>query len=186
MKYLIGILGLIFFSFSVQLKTLAQIYYPSASFFNPTASLFRGANKDVLRWLELYGASSFASLVRDNNLESELNNQEQIITIIAPTDEAFNSLSTEDTDRLSQSEEVNKLLQYHLIPGFISEEDIINQKITSSDGNTISITGTILEDQSEAIFLNNSTRIRKIEKLNENLIVVLTDGVLSPQNHDCP
>ncbi len=186
MKSLISILGLIFFSFSVQLKTLAQVYYPSASFFNPTASLFRGANKDILQWLELYGASAFASLIKDNNLESQLYNQEQTITIIAPMDAAFNNLSPKDTDRLSTSEEVAKLWEYHLIPGVISQEDIINQKTTSSDGNTISITGTILEDQSEAIFLNNSARIHKIEKLNGNLIVVLTDGVLSPQNHDCP
>ena len=181
MKSLITVLGLILFSVSVQLKALAQIYYPSASFFNPTASLFRGSNKNVTKWLELHGASFFASLIIDNNLESELNNQEQTITVIAPTDEAFNSLSPEDTDKLSQSEEVAKLFKYHLIPGVISEEDIINQKITTSDGNTISLTGMILEDQSEAILLNDSSKVQKIEKINQNLIVVLTDGVLSPQ-----
>ncbi len=185
MKFLISTLGLIFFILSVQLKAFAQIYYPSASFFNPTASLFRGSNKNVTKWLELHGASVFASLITDNNLESELNNKEQTITVIAPIDEAFNNLSTEDADRLSNSEEVNKLFKYHLIPGIISEEDIINQQITTSDGNTISITGKILEDQSQVILLNDSSRIQKIEKINENLIVVLTDGVLIPQNQNC-
>ncbi len=181
MKSLFTVLGLILFSLSVHLKALAQIYYPSASFFNPTASLFRGSNKNITKWLKLHGASFFASLITENNLESELHNQEQTITIIAPTDEAFNNLSPEDADKLSQSEEANKLFKYHLIPGIISEEDIINQKITTSDGNTISITGLILEDQSEAILLNDSSKVQKIEKINENLIVVLTDGVLSPQ-----
>ena len=181
MKSLITVLGLILFSVSVQLKALAQIYYPSASFFNPTASLFRGSNKNIIKWLELHGASFFASLITDNNLESELNNGEQTITVIVPTDEAFKRLTPGDADKLSKSEEVNKLFKYHLIPGVISEEDITNQKITTSDGNTISITGMILEDQSEAILLNDSSKVQKIEKINENLIVVLTDGVLSPQ-----
>ena len=182
MKSLITVLGLILFTFSIQLKTLAQIFYPSASFFNPTASLFRGSNQDIIKWLKVHDATIFASLIADGNLESELNTEEKTITIIAPIDEAFNKLSTENQERLSDSAEINKLVKYHLIPGIVSEDDIRNQQITTSEGDTIKITGIVLEDESTAILLNDNSMIQKIEKINENLIVILIDEVLIAPN----
>ncbi|ELS02575.1 secreted/surface protein with fasciclin-like repeats [Xenococcus sp. PCC 7305] len=188
MKNLIKVLGLAFAISHIQLNASAQIYYPSnqiyypsASFFNPSASLFRGANKDIKRWLEVHDATFFASLLENSDLESELKNEDLNTTLIVPVDDAFNNLSAEDKEKLSNPEEINKLIKYYSIPGTISEDDIKNQKITTSDGNTISITGVVLEDQTEAILLNNST-VQKIEKVSENLIVVLVDKVLIPEN----
>ena len=181
MKSLINVLGLIIAVFSIQLKTLAQIYYPSATFFNPTASLFRGSNQNITKWLEVHDASFFASLITNSIVESELNNKEKTITLIAPTDEAFNNLLSEDKDKLSNIEEANKLIKYHLIPGIISEEEIKNQRITTLDGNSITIQGMILEDSSEKIVLNNNSKIQKIEKISDNLIIVLIDQVLIPE-----
>ena len=182
MKSLINVLGLIIAVFSIQLKTLAQIYYPSATFFNPTASLFRGSNENVKKWLEVHDASFFASLIANSIVESELNNKEKTITLIAPIDEAFHNLLPEEKDKLSEIEEANKLIKYHLIPGIISEDAIKNQKIATLDGNSITIQGMILEDGSEKIVLNNNSKIQKIEKISNNLIVVLIDQVLIPEN----
>lgn len=183
MKSLINVLGLIIAVFSIQLKTLAQIYYPSATFFNPTASLFRGSNENIKKWLEVHDAGFFASLIANSMVESELlNNKEKTITLIAPIDEAFHNLLPEEKDKLSEIEEANKLIKYHLIPGIISEDEIKNQRITTLDGKSITIQGMILEDGSEKIVLNNNSKIQKIEKISSNLIVVLIDQVLVPEN----
>lgn len=183
MKYLISILGLIFINLFVNYKASAQYFYPPASLFNPTANIFRGGAKlDLKKWLEVHRASYFASLIAENNLESELNNKKKTITILAPTDEAFDKLSTENKAMLSDSGKLNKLIKYHLIPGIISEDNIKNQKITTLEGNSIKLSGTVKEDKSETIVFNNKSVVQKIEKVNDNLIVVLIDEVLIPSN----
>ena len=65
--------------------------------------------------------------------------KQENLTLIAPSDEAFNALSQELFDKYSQPENRLKVLQYHLIPGEVTEEDLKRGEVTTLAGETLAI-----------------------------------------------
>lgn len=100
--------------------------------------------------------------------------QHDKITLLAPSNDAFDALPEDVIDKLSQPENLEKVLQYHLIPEEVTEEDIKKGEITTLAGNAIAIsnrTGTVTLNDSNAIFPST---------LANNGVIIEIDRVLLP------
>ena len=121
MKTLVKTLSVALFSSLISSPAFAQFVYPSASFFYPPASLNRGGfSPNPIQVLENNEAQVFGFLLSTSNFEPELGTKENPVTILAPTNEAFAELSTEVRDKLADPVQMQKFLQYHLVPGQVS------------------------------------------------------------------
>ena len=158
---------------------LAQFIYPPASFFSPNPSLFRGVNPTSIEWLERNDAQVFGFLLSTGNFDDQLKNNENPLTILAPTDEAFAELPTEIRNKLSDPLQMQKLLKYHLIPKIVSETDIKQGNVTTLAGSPLKIRGKMLSDRSTEIQLNDAIASESVG-VDKNTIVIMLDRVLLP------
>jgi uncharacterized surface protein with fasciclin (FAS1) repeats len=179
MKPLINLLGISLIISSIGSGVLAQFVYPSSSFFYPPANLSRGVNPTSIQWLESNEAKVFGFLLSTGNIESELISEENPLTILAPTDEAFAQLPTEIREKLSDPLQMQKLLQYHLIPNIVSEVEIEQGKVTTLEGNLLTIQGKMLPDRTTEIKLNDAVALESTRLSNDTVVIVL-DRVLLP------
>ena len=180
-KALINTLGLAWISLLVTSNAQAQFFYPDASFFNPSANLYRGSKTTPLQWLETHEAQVFGFLISTNNLKSALTTNNNPLTIIAPTDKAFAKLPTAIRERLSEPGQMEKLLKYHLIPRIISDDELKQGKIKTLEGSSVQISGRLLSNQNTEIKFNEAVAERAIG-FNDNLIVIVVEQVLLPPN----
>lgn len=181
MKTIINTLVLALISLVVSSNVLAQLFYPSASFFSPAANTFRGSQTDPLQWLETHDAQVFGFLISVNDLKSELTENNNPITLLAPTDRAFAKLPTDVRERLSEPGQMARLLKYHLIPQIITDEEIKQGKVTTLEGSSVQISGQVVSNQNREIKLNEATAEKSIG-LDNNLVVIVIDQVLLPSN----
>ena len=65
--------------------------------------------------------------------------EEQFITLLAFTDQAFDTLPDNIYDKFSQTENRKKVLRYHLIARKVTQEDLDRGKIVTVEGNEIQI-----------------------------------------------
>lgn len=179
MKNFINLLGLAVISSVISSNVLAEFYYPAASFFNPTANLYRGSITEPLEWLEAHDAQVFGFLLSTKNLKSELTLGNNPITIVAPTDKAFAQLPADIRDRLSEPGKMEKLLKYHLIPQIISDSEIKQETIGTLEGSSLQISGQVLSNQNTEIKLNEAGAEKSVG-FGDNFIVIVVDQVLVP------
>ena len=181
MKSLISTLSLITLNLIISPNVLAEFYYPASSFFNPTANLYRGGKQDLVEWLTANDFQVFGFLLSVNNLNSELDNDKNTITVFAPTDDAFATLPTEIRNQLSNPEKLQKFLKYHLVTHAIGDRDIKQGQVITLAGSPLTIESQTLSNQNIKIKLNDITANKSI-KLNNNLIIIEIDEVLLPPN----
>ncbi|XP_020570975.1 fasciclin-like arabinogalactan protein 9 [Phalaenopsis equestris] len=81
-------------------------------------------------------------------IQSQLNNSYNGLTLFAPTDDAFSSLKAGTLNGLDNQEQVSLVL-YHVLPRFyspsmlVSSSDLVNTQASGSDGvYTLNVTGT--------------------------------------------
>ncbi len=165
----------------VSSNALAELFYPSASFFSPAANTYRGSNTDPLQWLETHDAQVFGFLISISDLKFELTANKNPVTVLAPTDKAFAKLPISVREKLSDPEEMKSLLEYHLIPQIITDNQIKQGKVQTLEGSSLQIEGQVLSNQNREIKLNESTAQKSIG-FNDNLIVIVIDQVLLPPN----
>ena len=181
-KFPIKIMGLALTGFLVaSYPVKAQFFYPPASMFSPTANTFRGLNLDPMEWLQDNDAGMLAFLLAINNLDGRLIDSKEPLTIFVPTNEAFRRLSREELKKLAKQDNIQKLLKYHMLEGVITEENIQNQQITTSEGSPIEIRGRQRSNKTTEIRLNNA-KVDNIISLNNQLVFVVVDRVLLPQD----
>lgn len=93
--------------------------------------------------------TTFLSVVKAVGLDVDLTGA-QPITVLAPTDEAFNKLPGEVLDALLADKELlGRILRHHLVDGSIYAEDLTDGTITARDGTTILVatSGNVVFDQ---------------------------------------
>ncbi|XP_050229206.1 fasciclin-like arabinogalactan protein 12 [Mercurialis annua] len=116
----------------------------------------------------------------DSNLNSQLDNTNNGLTIFAPSDTAFSSLKKRTLTSLTRQEKV-ELAQFHIVPTFISDtqfDTVTNplkthagsgtrfQLNVTTSGNLVSIaTGLTNTTVSETVYLDHHLAIYKVDKV---------------------
>jgi len=93
--------------------------------------------------------TTFLSVVKAVGLDVDLSGT-QPITVLAPTDEAFNKLPGEVLDALLADKELlARILRHHMVDGSIYAEDLTDGTVTARDGTTILVatSGNVVFDQ---------------------------------------
>ncbi len=170
-------------TFTITNSAMAQFlyYYPSASFFSPFAHGFQSADDavDLATILEDEKFATFNSSLEEAGLLKTIE-QEDLLTVLAPTEEAFAALSPELKQKLSDSETMKQVLQYHLILGSIGEEEIQRREVaTLLEQNSVKITGVPTEKDKMTVKLNQATASKPLGAVNG--VIIPIDEVLIPQ-----
>ncbi len=181
LKKLAGVVGVAGVSALLGFPALAQ-YYPPASFFQPAAYTFQSEDEiDLVETLaSLNQFQTLTSKLKEAGLTETLK-QEKTFTIFAPRNEAFEALPPATREKLSQRENLEKVLKYHLIAGAITEDDIKRGEITTIEGSSIQITGIPVGNEI-APQLNEAIASDTIKASNG--YVVLINQVLVPPDFE--
>ena len=155
---------------------LSQSYYPPMIFFQPLAYPNypqRTEDNDLVAVLE--SNPKYENLLKELEtaaLTEELKQGQ--FTLLAFSDEAFNALSDETFGKFRQSENRLKILQYHLIPGKVTEEDIKQGEVTTLSGEAIAISS-----DKDSLTLNDARTLFP-STVATNGIIIEIDKVLLP------
>lgn len=157
-------------SWIIATPVLAQgFYFPDASFFSPFASYYESEENPALSEL-LQQYPDFNSRLQKAKLLKSLESQ-KYLTVLVPSEKAFAALSPEIKDKLAKPENMEKLLQYHMVVGQISQQDIQRRSVASVLAkNSIEITGVPVGNKI-GVKLNEATASDPI---------AATDGVVIP------
>jgi uncharacterized surface protein with fasciclin (FAS1) repeats len=159
------------------LPLLAQLY-PPYYLFQPYAKPnypYRDNKENLVNTIEKQNnLQNLADAIEQAGLTDTLK-QEQFFTVLAPTDDAFNALPEETLDKLYEPENLKQVLQYHLIPGEMSQKQIESgAPLPTVQGNTI----TISNDNGN-FKLNDATPKHPSTKATNGVIIEI-DRVLLP------
>jgi len=190
-KKLTGLLLTISASALIGLPVLAQNYY-SAAIFNPRRnSTSRSVDGTIAGELDAaikyyQNFQTFAEAVNQAGLMEKFRssnsrdaNQVQY-TVFVPTDEAFAALPEATRKELfkpENKEKLLKLLNYHIVPGTVSNEEVAEGIVETVSGDRIKIN---LDTTEEKITLNESSTIESSQRA-KNGVIILVDEVLMPQ-----
>lgn len=170
---LFGVLGI---NALIAFPLVAQSYYPPMVFFQPLAyPNYPQRNENSNLADSLANGDNFQNLVAEveaAGLTEELKQQQ--LTVLAPSDEAFNTLSDEVFDKFSEPANRLKVLQYHLIPGEVTKEDIKQGKVKTLAGEAISIS------QDEGNLTLNDAQTTFPSTVATNGVIIEIDRVLLP------
>lgn len=190
-KKLTGLLAAIGASTLISLPVVAQNYY-SAGIFNPRtnrtsrsvdgtiAGEFDKAIKYYQDFQNFAEAIQQAGLMEQFKTQSGKNNEVQY-TVFVPTDEAFAALPEATKKELFKPENKDKLvelLNYHIVSGVVSDQDVAAGKVKTVSEQTIEINLDTTEDK---ITLNESSVIKSSQRAT-NGVIVLIDQVLIPSD----
>lgn len=163
----------------IGVPAIAQFYFPAASYFSPWASPYQSEdNPNVAELLAMNDDfKTLTSLLARADLTETLE-QEQV-TIFAPTDEAFESLPIATQKKLSEPENLTKILKYHVVEGQITDADIKSQEVATLLGTPVKMVGLPVGENFK-IKLNDATASEPLPASNG--VVVPIDKVLLPPN----
>lgn len=169
-------IGMGFFWFYNPIKAQEFYHFP-ASFFNPVASFYQSEeNPDVMGMLTMNeDFEIIAFLLRENATAKSLEQNE--VTFLAPTDKAFQALPSDVRAKLSQPENLSKLIKYHTIGQAIQDEDIKRRQVDTLLGNSITITGFPVGNK-YGVKLNDAIATDPLPASNG--VIVPIDRVLIP------
>jgi uncharacterized surface protein with fasciclin (FAS1) repeats len=177
-------------SLPIGLPVLAQSYY-SASIFSPSStSTSRSVDGTIAGELDAaikyyLDFQTFAEAVQEAGLAESLrakdsNDPDKILfTVFVPTDEAFEALPEDIRQKLFQPENRDKLmmvLNYHLVEGMVSDEDVATGAIETVAGSPVKIELDVAGDK---IALNEAATILSSQRA-KNGVLVSIDRVLLP------
>jgi uncharacterized surface protein with fasciclin (FAS1) repeats len=170
-----GIAGV---SFLLSIPVLAS-YYPRYALFQPYAYSnypYRDSKTTIADTLEK--EPKYANLVEELKIAGlyEQLKQPGTFTLFAPTNNAFDALSSEIFDRLRQPENQMKVLKYHLVAGEIAAKDVDRGSIVTVEGKTVQIN----IDAQNTVKLNNDTNAMHPSTKASNGVIIEVDKVLLP------
>ena len=187
LKNLSSLMAIAGISTLVSLPVLAQYYYPPSSFFQPTASNFQSedpcfealdVNQNIVYNLQVGCFDTLVANLEKAGLPKTLE-QQKTFTILAPSNEAFQKLPEDIREQLSKPENLEKVLKYHLVAGVIGNNEIKRGEITTVEGNTVKITGFLIDPNTVGTKLNEATANYTI-KANNGYIVAIDKVLLPP------
>ncbi|NES83817.1 MAG: fasciclin domain-containing protein [Moorea sp. SIO2B7] len=178
-KKLVGFVGVAGISALIGFPVLARpYYYPNPSFFQPTANYYQSEDNltDMLFGLEEF--ETFTSYLEKTDL-AEIVGEKEFVTIFAPTNEAFEALPARIRKKLSEPENLKKVLKYHLVIGQINENDIKQRRAvpTMLERTSVEIAGI---PNSNGAMLNNAAVTEKPITANNGVILTLDQVLLPP------
>jgi uncharacterized surface protein with fasciclin (FAS1) repeats len=163
---------------SLALAQGRPFFFPSASFFSPQAGVLEsGGGADILTILKETGQNQqFYSQLQSSEVSKEVGGK--YVTVLAPTDKAFDSLPADVRAKLKEPAKLEQLLKYHFIAGEITEDDIKRQAVpTLLEQTSVSIIGIPVGDR-VGVKLNDATATQPL-KADDGVIVTI-DRVLIP------
>ncbi len=190
-KKLTSLLLTIAASALISLPVLAQNYY-SAAIFNPRrnstsrsvdgtiAGEFDAAIKYYQNFQTFAEAVNQAGLMEQFRSSNSSDGNKVQYTVFVPTDEAFAALPEATRKELfkpENKEKLLKLLNYHIVPGSVSNEEVAQGLVETVSGDKIKINLHSTEDK---ITLNESSAIESSQRA-KNGVIILVDEVLMPQ-----
>jgi uncharacterized surface protein with fasciclin (FAS1) repeats len=178
LKNFLGVVSLTGVTFLIGTPVLAQFFYPSSSFFQPAAFYLQSEDSSTLsELLAANNSTTFASLLTKAKLIDVLE-KEKPLTVFAPSNAAFSALSPAIEKKLSEPENLEKVLKYHLVSGVITEKEIKNRQVsTKLEGTSVKIAG-IPKGNKVGIKINEATASEPVA--DNKLVVVPLDRVLLP------
>ena len=127
--------------------------------------------------------STFVSLAETAGMEAALNNAGTDFTVFIPTNEAFEKLSKEEYDRLTDpanKTELIKVLQAHVLPENVTTSQFQNnQRIQTTDGKTINIAVTGSGAANSLVTIGGANVVKSDVKVS-NGTVHIVDAVIMP------
>ncbi len=177
-------------SLPIGLPVWAQSYY-SASIFSPSSTstsrsvdgTIAGELDAAIKYYSEY--QTFAEVVKEAGLAESLrakdsNDPDKVLfTVFVPTDEAFEALPTDIRQKLFEPENRDKLmmvLNYHLVEGMVSDEDVAAGAIETVAGSPVNIE---LDATGDKIALNEDVSVLSSQRA-KNGVMVSIDRVLLP------
>lgn len=162
----------------IGVPAIAQFYFPSASIFSPWANPYQSEdNPNVADLLAMNDDfETVTSLLAKADLTETLAG-EQVVTIFAPTDEAFDSLPAATRKQLSQPGNLTKILKYHVVEGQITDKDIKSQQVATLLGTPVKMVFLPSGDKFTTK-LNDATASEPLGASNG--VVIPIDKVLLP------
>lgn len=155
-------------------------YYPSSSRFQPFGNYFQSHeddpcfditdNLDIIDNLKSNICFETLAVYLEQAGLSDILKQNRTFTLFAPTDEAFKALPPDIRKKLEDRETLKKVLQYHVVAGFITETDIQQRKIVTLEGSAVEISGIPIGDNIGV----------KLNEANANDPVAAKNGVVIP------
>lgn len=172
-------------SLLVSIPAIAQYRYAS-SIFNPSGSrTSRSADGTIggeldaaIKYYQPY--QTFAEAAQTAGLIETFRDTNQTFTVFVPTDEAFAALPDTLKETLFQPENQDKLLQllnYHVVPGEVTVEEIEQGNLKTREGNSLKIE---LNDTEDQLTLNDQSVIQSSQG-TRNGVIVFVDRVLLPE-----
>ncbi|NES04126.1 MAG: fasciclin domain-containing protein [Okeania sp. SIO2F4] len=189
MKKLTGLLLTIAASALISLPVLAQNYYSSA-IFNPRRNstsrsvdgTIAGEFDAAIKYYQNF--QTFADAVNQAGLMEQFRSSNSRgaveYTVFVPTDAAFAALPEATRKELfkpKNKEKLLKLLNYHIVPGAVSNEEVAEGMVETVSGDRITINLDAIEDK---ITLNESSTIESSQRA-KNGVIILVDEVLIPE-----
>jgi uncharacterized surface protein with fasciclin (FAS1) repeats len=175
-KKLIYIISATGISIIIGLPVLSQSYYPPMVFFQPLAYPNypqRSEKGNLVNSLENNtNLKNLVTEVKAAGLTKKL--QQEQFTVLAPSDNAFNALPDEVFDKFSEPENRLKVLQYHLIPGKVTPDELNKGKITTLAGDAIAV-----KSANNTLKLNNAQATFP-PTVAKNGVIIEIDQVLFP------
>ena len=168
-------------AFSSAALAQSSFFFPSASFFSPSAAFLEQGGEEIPSVTEMLGDmpqhQTFYTQLEISELLDTL--PQDSLTILAPTNEAFAALSPTVRAKLSQPENLSKLLEYHIVVGIIDEQDIKRQAVaTLLEKSSVQITGIPLAENKVGVKINQSIASDAI--LASNGVIIPINEVLIP------
>ena len=168
-------LGVVGISTLIGFPIVAQVY-PPLYLFQPLASNnypYRDGNSNLVDTIEEEtNFANLASELKEAGLTETLSSEQY--TIFAPTDDAFDALPDDVFDKFSQPENRLKVLQYHLVSGLVSEDDLAAGEIQTSTGSKISVSSE------NGFVMLNDAKAKHPSITATNGVIIEIDRVLLP------
>lgn len=176
-KKITSSLSVVAISILTGVPIFAQGFYPPLYLFQPQAGSnypYRDRETNLLNALER--ESNFANLVselEEAGLTETL--QTEQLTVLAPTDTAFNALPDEVFDQLTEPDNLERVLKYHLVAGQVSQEAIDRGEIQTLEGSIVTIT-----NDNNSVSLNNAEANQPPIKATNGVIIEIDEVLLPP------
>jgi uncharacterized surface protein with fasciclin (FAS1) repeats len=181
--------GLASLSFLITLPLMANPIRPGYSMWQRPIAIFESEQTVSLAdQLNAEGFETLVSALEKTGLMKELRlsgkcSIQNPCTLFAPTNEAFNNLSFEESVELSKPEVLKKVIQYHLVSYELNGEDAVGE-ITTVSGENITITQS--KRNPNEFWVNDEVRLTPNDNGDspiifvDNGMIIAIDQVLFP------
>ena len=173
-KKSLGVAILIGFNTLISLPLLAQLCSSYSLFQPPVHHNYRHEGGNLVDILN--EKSNFVNLVvelEEAGLAETL--KQEKFTVLAPTDAAFEALPDDVFAKFSEPENRRKVLQYHLIAGEVTPDEVDRGEIITMTGNSTAIT-----NQDSVVILNDANAKHPSTSASNGVIIEIDKVLLPP------